>query len=294
MDFDYGTVRSSVAAIFGGDADVGKGISDLLVEKLLAGGKFTVVERQALEKILAEQNFSNSNRAHNATAAQIGKVLGVDAMIVGSITQFGRDDKSKGVDGRAFGGLNKWGLGGVKQNEAKAVVSISARLIDTSTGEILAAMTGKGDSERKGISMDGGGGSGWAGGAGGVDFRSKNFADSILGEAVYEAVGSLSTQLDQKAASLPTHVQPVDGLVADVSGGTLILNVGSAAGVKVGDKLAISRKIREVKDPASGKVLRSIEEALGDVTITEVDASSSVGKFTGATLPKVGDTVKSK
>ena len=85
------------------------------------------------------------------TAAQIGKLLGVDAIIVGSITQFGRDDKSRGVDGRAFGGLGRYGLGGVKQNEAKAVVAISARLIDTSTGEIL-AMVGSPDFNNDAIS----------------------------------------------------------------------------------------------------------------------------------------------
>src|SRR5258705_7848463 len=31
FDFDYATVRSGIAALFGSDIDVGKGISDLLV-----------------------------------------------------------------------------------------------------------------------------------------------------------------------------------------------------------------------------------------------------------------------
>lgn len=293
IDFDYGTVRSGVSALFGTDVDVGKGISDVLVEKILAGGKFSVIERRMLDKVLAEQNFSNSNRAHNATAAQIGKILGVEAIVVGSITQFGRDDKSQGVDGRGFGGLNKWGLGGVKRNESKAVVGISARLIDVNSGEILAAMTGQGDSERKGVALVGGGGSGGAGGVGGVDFRSTNFANTLIGEAVYEAVGSLATQLDSKATSLPTVVTQVDGLVADVSGNTLILNVGGSSGVKVGDRLGIYRKVREVKDPETGKVLRSIENHVGSITITEADSSSSVGTFSGGMAPKVGDRVKS-
>ncbi len=292
IDFDYGTVRSGVAALFGTDVDVGKGISDVLVEKLLAGGKYSVIERRMLDKVLAEQNFSNSNRAHNATAAQIGKLLGVEAIVVGSITQFGRDDKSQGVGGAGMGGLNKWGLGGVKRNESKAVVGISARLIDVNSGEILAAMTGQGASERKGVAVTGGGGSGAAGGLGGVDFRSTNFANTLIGEAVYQAVGSLAGQLDSKAASLPTVEVLVNGLVADVSGNTLILNVGTSGGVKVGDRLGIYRKVREVKDPETGKILRAIENHLGSVTITEADGSSSVGTFSGGMPPKVGDTVK--
>lgn len=292
IDFDYGTVRSGVAALFGGDVDVGKGISDVLVEKLLHGGKYTVVERKMLDKVLAEQNFSNSNRAHNATAAQIGKLLGVDAIVVGSITQFGRDDRSQGVGGGGWGGLGKYGLGGVQAKQAKAVVGISARLIDVNTGEILAAMTGAGDSQRKGVGMTGGGGSGGAGGVGGLDFLSSNFANTIIGEATYKAVGAVADQLNQKAVSLPTVVVPVDGLVADVSGNTLILNVGTSGGVRVGEKLGIFRMVREVKDPATGKLLRRIENKLGEITITEADSSSAVGTFAGATTPKVGDTVK--
>ena len=95
MDFDYATVRSSVAALFGGDADVGKGIADLLVTRLVNDGVYSVIERKALDKIIAEQNFSNSDRANPDTAAKIGRILGVEAIIVGSITQFGRDDKQR-------------------------------------------------------------------------------------------------------------------------------------------------------------------------------------------------------
>src|SRR5215472_7432961 len=102
MDFDYGTVRSYVTAIWGSDQDVGKGIADLLVQKLVKDGKYRLIERKALDKILSEQNFSNSDRADPATAAKIGKVLGVDAIIIGSITKFGNDDKSTTVGGGGF------------------------------------------------------------------------------------------------------------------------------------------------------------------------------------------------
>ena len=73
----------------------------MLVDKLVADGAYSVIERKALDKILAEQNFSNSDRADPSTAAKIGTVLGVDAIIIGSITQFGRDDKSTDVGGGA-------------------------------------------------------------------------------------------------------------------------------------------------------------------------------------------------
>src|SRR5579884_2317972 len=99
MNFDYGTVSTSVIQIFGSNEDVGKGIADMLVDRLVNDGKYSVIERKALDKLIAEQNFSNSDRADASSAAKIGKLLGVDAIVVGSITQFGRDDKSKGIGG---------------------------------------------------------------------------------------------------------------------------------------------------------------------------------------------------
>ena len=292
LDFDYGTVRSYVSAIWGSDQDVGKGVADLLVQKLVQDGKYRVIERKQLEKILAEQNFNNSDRADPATASRIGKVLGVDAIIVGSITKFGRDDKNTTVGGGGWG-LGKFGVGGVQKRDAKAVCGITARLIDTSTAEILAAVTGNGESKRGGASLVGAGGSGGAGGAGAFDMSSKNFGETILGEAVNQAVNSTGEQLDSAAGNLPTHKAEItNALVADVSGNTLILNVGSRSGLQVGDKLEISRAVRTVKDPATGKILKTVTEKIGEATVTEVDASSTTVTFTGNGPVKVGDVAK--
>jgi len=292
LNFEYGTVRDTVRSIFGGDQDIGKGISDLIVEKLVQDGSYSVIERNALDKVLAEQNFSNSDRADDTTAARIGRVLGVDAIIVGSITQFGRDDKSTGVAGGALSrATGRFGLGGVKTSAAKAVVAISARMVNTDTAEILATAKGRGESVRSGVSLVGAGG-GTVMGGGDVDMRSHNFSQTIIGEAVDAAVTDLSRQLSTGASRLPGRVVTIDGLVADATGNTLVLNVGSRAGLKVGDRLQVRRKVRDVKDPATGRVLRSIENAVGEVVITEVDEQSSVGNFTGASPAQVGDLVK--
>ena len=294
MDFDYATVQSSTAAIFGTNMDVGKGITDLLVDRLVTSGVYSVIERKALDKIMAEQNFSNSDRADANSAAKIARILGVDAIIIGSITQFGRDDQSTSVGGGALGGVTrKYGIGGVQRKESKAVVVINARLIDTSTAEILAVASGKGESQRSGTSLLGAGGSSGTAAGGAVDMKSNDFANTILGEAVSQSISQLAAQLDQNASRLPTVKVNVQGLVADATGGTLIINVGTKSGVKVGDRLQVTRKVREIKDPATGKVLRAVEDQLGVVVITEADEQSSVGHYTGASPAKVGDVVKS-
>jgi curli biogenesis system outer membrane secretion channel CsgG len=291
MNFDYGTVRTYVSQIFGSDQDVGKGISDLLVTKLVQDGKYSVIERSALDKILTEQNFSNSDRADSTTAAKIGKILGVDCIIIGSITLFGRDDQHTNVGGGGYG-LGRFGLGGVGTSKAKAVVGISARMVNTSTGEILVAINGTGESTRSSTSLLGAGG-GWSGGGGGgLDMGSSNFSNTILGEAVHKAVDDTGAQLDASVDKIPTVKMEVNGLVADVSGNTLIINVGKKAGVKVGDKLVVSRQVRTVKDPATGKVIKSVEDKVGDATVTEVDSDSATATFSGSGPAKVGDVVK--
>jgi curli biogenesis system outer membrane secretion channel CsgG len=293
LNFDYSTVQSGVAAIFGTNQDIGKGVADLLVEKLVKSGQFRVIERKAIDKILSEQNFSNSDRADPNTAAKIGRLMGADAMVMGSITQFGRDDKKTNVGGSVFGSqMSKYGLGGVGASKAKAVVGLSARMVSVNTGEILAVANGVGESTRTGTSLVGSGGGAGSAAAGLIDMTSTNFANTVLGEAVNAATQKLATELDGNASRLPTTTVTLNGLVADVSGDSLVLNIGSRAGVKVGDKLTVSRVGREIRDPATGKVIRRVEDKLGEITISEVDEGSAVGKYSGTGQVKVGDAVK--
>jgi curli biogenesis system outer membrane secretion channel CsgG len=294
MDFDYATVMNSVQAVFGTNQDIGKGISVMLINQLINDGAYRIFERQQLDKILQEQNFSNSNRADSNTAAKIGKLAGVDLIITGSITQFGRDDKNIGAGG-AGGHLGGYGLGGFGVKKAKAVVEVTARIVDVNTGEILGSVTGHGESTRSGTNLLGGGGDWRGGGAGAFDMGSSNFGATIIGEATKSAVGQVATGLDQKAPTLPKAAVPVvqiNGLVADATGNDIVINVGTSAGVHVGDKLAVTRVSRVIKDPATGKPIRSIESPIGTITITSADADSAVGTFSGSGQPKVGDSVK--
>jgi len=252
MNFDYATVMSSIRQLFGSDQDVGKGIADLLVDRLVNDGAYSVIERKELDKVLAEQNFSNSDRADPTTAAKIARVLGVNVIIIGSITQFGRDDKKTDVGGGALGGVTgRFGVGGLRKSQATAVVQITGRMIDTTTAEILASCTAKGSSSRSGTGILGAGGGGGSEGGGGMDMKSSNFGATILGEATTKAVTDLATQLDARATQLPVETVSINGMVADASDdGTLILNVGSRSGLKVGDTLQVKHPGREIRDPS--------------------------------------------
>jgi len=288
FDFDFSTVGTTA---LGAQVDIGKGITDLLVKYLVQDGTYSVIERKVMDKILAEQNFSNSDRANPNSAAKLGKLLGVDAIIVGSVTQFGNETKNTNVGGGG-GGWHGIGGGGFGQKKSKAIVGIDARIVDIDTAEILGVASGKGESKRESTSLTGGG-SNWHGfGGGNVDFGSSDFQETILGEAVNLAVQQLSTGLVADAGKLSARTISVTGLVAAVDGGQIVLNVGAKAGLKVGDQLTVERVTKEIKDPSTGEVIRRMTTPVGTIKLTDVDDVSAVGSPVSGTDFNEGDMVK--
>ncbi|MPY86790.1 MAG: hypothetical protein GEU99_02605 [Luteitalea sp.] len=191
LDLDFGAVHQW----WSGDWDIGKGVADLIVDGLLEDGAYRVIERKQLDAILAEQDFSNSDRAEPGAAAvaEIGKAFGVRYLIVGSITKFGTEKKKLGIGGRSWGG-GKFGVGNIGTEKGKATVALALRMVDTSTGEILASAKGEATSSRRGLLLGGGGGGG-GGAIGGVEMGSDDFRETVLGEATEEAVNEVVTKL---------------------------------------------------------------------------------------------------
>ena len=291
FDFDYATVQTASAAAFGSNVDVGRGIADLTVKYLVKDGTYSVIERKAMDKILTEQNFSNSDRANPTSAAKLGKLLGVDAIIVGSVTQFGNDTKNTNVGGGG-GGWPGFGVGGFGHKKSKAIVAVDARIVNIDSAEIMGIASGKGESSRESTSLLGGGSNwhGWGGGA--VDFGSSDFQQTILGEAVNAAVQQMSGELIADNGKLEARTVHVEGLVAAVDGGQIVLNVGGKSGLKVGDQLTVERVTKEIKDPATGAVIRRMTSPVGVIRLTDVDDISAVGTAVSGSGFKVGDAFK--
>ena len=241
---------------------------------------------------MSEQNFSNSHRADPTTAARLGKLAGVDVIIIGAITEFGNETQNKNVGGGG-GGWHGYGLGGIGHSNSKANVAINARIVNVDTGEIVAVAEGKGQSSRSSTSLLGGGGN-WHGfGSGNVDFGSSNFQNTIIGEATKAATDTLTADLLTSASKVSVRTITIDGLVAAVDGGQVVLNVGAKAGVKVGDQLEVVRVTKEIKDPSTGAVIRRLTSTIGVVKATDVDDASSVCTPVSGSGFKEGDRVRS-
>jgi len=290
--FDFSTVQSEVAAIFGTNVDVGRGIQSLMVKRIATDNQFTVVERAKIATVLHEQDFDASNRVKKGTGARIGQVRGADFTLMGDIVVFGRDDRRTGGGGGvAVGGVGIGGGG--HKSTGKAVVVLDYRLVDNESSEIVASGEARGESQRE---SRGGFGGMFVGGVlvgGGFGSNASNFGQTIIGEAVMDACDHLAQDLAQRGGDIASSQKEVEveALVASISGGTMIINAGSQAGVHVGDQLTVFHKGKEIKDPATGEVLDVQVDQIGTLTITSVRDRIATGNYSGSPAV-VGDVVR--
>jgi curli biogenesis system outer membrane secretion channel CsgG len=180
MDFDYGTTNSYYTSYRGVGA--AKGISELLINELVNNGTYTVVDRSKLEQLLKQQNRSGTIDA--GTAAEIGKQLGVDAVLIGTITKFNIDKQSSGGSFLGIGGGSE---------KTKATVQIDVRLIGTASGDILATAKAVGEADQSDSNISVRGISGNSG--------SSN-EDTLLSAAVDKAVSQMVTKLAEISKKL--------------------------------------------------------------------------------------------
>lgn len=290
-EFDYAAVKNVSQAVFGTQVDIGKGMRALIVKRLSEQGKFRLVERAKVNKIMGEQDFGASNRVKQGTQARVGRILGADIILAGDITVFGRDDKKKGVSG---GGIAPGILGGVKigTKEDKAVVAVNIRLIDTETTEILQATEARGESSRKSKNFAIGAiGSGGGGGLA-TDMTSSNFAETIIGEATIKAIDGVSEFLNTNENKIPVRNLDAEGRIATVEGNRIFLTIGSNDFVKKCDRFEIHKIIKEVTDPVTKEVLDMVTEQVGQLLVTEVRDRVSIGFYNGTAAPQVGELAR--
>lgn len=163
------------------NSTIGWELSGLLSNELAATGRFTVLERDKIELVMQEQNLAASSRAKAGRAAQMGKIVTAQYLVMGTVTAYEEDTKS-GAGGMSFGGIS------LKNKSREAYVAVDIRVVDTSTGQIAFARTIEGSSK------SGGGGASISkfGFSGDASSETK----SPAGRAVRGAVVRISDYLD--------------------------------------------------------------------------------------------------
>lgn len=291
--FDYSAVMTQVQAVFGTQQNIGVGIRAMLVKRVADANNMVVVERAKVDALMKEQDFNASNRVKQGAGARVGRIAGADAVLAGDIIIFGRDDKKTSVKG---GGIIGGAFGAIaaRNNEDKAVVAITYRLIDAETSEIIATGEARGESKRKSKGFGAMGGAFFKGAAGiSVDMTSSNFAETIIGEATQDCVDKLAVILKEQSATMKKAAREVETSVADVTGNTLVIAAGGNDGIMVGDVFEIHQVVKEVKDPATGEVLDRITNKVGEMTVTSVRDKIATGSYVGAAA-KAGMVARKK
>lgn len=79
-----------------------QGLSDMLINTLYESGKFSIVERSQIDKVLKEQKFQASELTYEQVA-KVGRILGVNAVLVGTVNFLA---EHKNMDGSVTGEYN--------------------------------------------------------------------------------------------------------------------------------------------------------------------------------------------
>ncbi|MFP4164245.1 MAG: CsgG/HfaB family protein, partial [Chitinispirillaceae bacterium] len=77
------------AGLWNRSQNVGEGMADMLTTALVKEGKYRVMERAKIDKIMEKRALGASGAVTPQTAAKMGKLLGVELAVMGSVTEFG-------------------------------------------------------------------------------------------------------------------------------------------------------------------------------------------------------------
>jgi curli biogenesis system outer membrane secretion channel CsgG len=247
-----------------GAGRLGTSASDILTTELFKTGAFIVVERAQLRRVLGEQSLGQTGVVNPETAAQAGKVLGLNALVTGSISQFGV----------STGGAD---YGIYKQKVQTAKCAVDVRVVDATTGQLLFADSGKGEFERKAQEI--------------LGMGTRAGYDETLGqEALRSAITKFMDNLVQKLQSVEWS-----GAVAMVSGTDVYINAGRDVGLNPGDVLMVQTLGKEIIDPQTKVVLGRTRGAVkAELMVTEIEERFTIAKVRSGTGIQVGDMVRIK
>ena len=185
---------------------LGGKVTDMFLQALTNSDSFLVFERPDISLLQKEASLSGQNV----------DIVGVDTLVIGSLTQFGRATTGE----RGF-------LSSSKKQEATATVDI--RLVDVKTGRVFESVTGSGSSSTESARTFG------FGSAAGYD---GSLNDQAIAAAVTSAVDKMTRLFMDKPWTADLLAQE-DGMV--------FISGGESQGVKPSMVFDVEARGREVK-----------------------------------------------
>jgi len=243
---------------------LGNSATDVLITELAKSGKFILIERDRMNKLLEEQKLGMSGAIDSSTAARVGRILGLNAIVTGSISEFGSTTQG-----------SEYLLAQSKRQVVKATVDI--RVVDAETGQILYADSGSGLGTKK------------SGGVLGLGTR-QSYDESLEQEAIRAAIVKFVNNIVSQVEKKPWSCR-----VADADASNIYLNAGNDSNLPIGKTLTVYKVGREIKDPTTGLVLGNTEEKIGEIKVTRYFGDDgSVAELVKGSLPSKGDIARLK
>ena len=240
------------------DNEILQGMTQEITDKLVSKDKIKVIERTRLKKVIEEQKLGQSGLLDSTTAAKVGRILGVDSIVLTTLTYM---EVEKGVS---------FGVGPFKTSGVKAKVTLTGRLVDTTTAEIKSSFKGQGKASDRSFKISN---------YEGISFGSKAFKKSALGKSINKAtdsfVGNLAKELKNSNSTVKT------GKIVKVLGNKLIIKV-DPSNLMVGKvaKVVKEVEVEELDNPVTMKVgeVKIISKSDGAVVAKIVKTEDSLKK----------------
>ncbi|MCD6310123.1 MAG: hypothetical protein J7M18_05375 [Candidatus Eremiobacteraeota bacterium] len=259
----------------GVDHRVGDVLSEMVITALVKTGKYIVLERSEIHKVLREQDLGSSGAVTAETAVKAGKLLGAQVVVTGTITEYTWFSSGGGII-----------IKGIGLGSKNAKLTIDLRLVDTTTGEIITAESASGTSTSTALGAGAYVDDIWiAGGFGKND---------PMGKAVRDAVGKIVEIISKKTGDIPWQAR-----IVKRDGEKIYMNIGKNGNIRPDEVFTVYSRGEELIDPETGLSLGAEEKQIGRIRITDVKEKYSIGKIideykeTAGTI-KRGDIIREK
>jgi curli biogenesis system outer membrane secretion channel CsgG len=211
-------------------------IESAITDALVNGGKYDIVARSQLDKVLAEQSLNNSQLVDPKAAQQVGKLLGAKFIVVGAL-------------------LSVNFMPGVFSKD-KFETKVQIQLIETESGSIKVSETFVGLESKLGMARDPG-------------------TNNITLAAAVKCFENNLKMIAQQFVDRVNLLSPLAGYIVVIQGDRVAINLGQASGVKVGQEFMVYSEGNSIKDPVTGEVLSIQKQNIARLLVTTVEEKLS-------------------
>lgn len=225
------------------DDPLGKQVTDLMSKALTESGAYLVFERPDIGRIQTEGRLTDTKL----------NLIGVDALIIGSLTEFGR--KTLGETGFAS-----------SSKRQVAFAKVDVRVVDVNTGHVFFATSGAGEASTETASTFG------FGSQAGYD---GTLNDSAIRQAVAGAVSKLSLEMSSR---------PWQTYILKADGNRVFLGGGKSQGIKPGMQFAVQTQGEQVKSPQTGALVTLPGQVIAQVRVETLFGDSELNEGSVASV----------